>query len=838
MRIEAATVYVTPPDVELTVQGDELVPVPASTPGWPHREVDTFLRSLAAAGGSMAIGVILSGAGRDGTVGMKAIKDAGGITFVQEPTTATQSSMPQSAIDANCADFALVAGEIGDELVRLALHPLEGRRRPFKANDREAMATIVAHLRVAFGVDFALYKQSTVERRVARRMALDRVDTIDEYLRLLPSRPSELRSLYGDLLIGVTGFFRDTEPFELLKTTVFPGMVAGRSTESPIRIWVAGCSSGEEAYSVGITLLESLGERAMTYKIQIFATDIDEDALARARLAVYPPSIELDVSPERLSRFFLRTDKGYQVARQVRDIIVFARHNLGTDPPFSHLDLVTSRNVLIYMQTPLQKRVVRVFHYALRHDGHLLLGTSESVGDLTDLFSLVDRRSKLFVKRDAATGPVFDLPRRHMSGARRRGRRLADGPPSSPRHRARRRSQGAGEVRAARRHRRREARGPAVPRAHRPVPGSGAGRGHAQPDEARAAGARDAASRRHQRGPRRRDRGDVASGLDGRRRRLAARQHRGDAPDGGHGPKVHAGPLQGGPRGVATRRRGRRSETPCRRQESARRGARARAGDHQGSTCSRRSRGSEAANEELQSSIEEMQSSNEELKSTNEELETTKEELQSTNEELATMNDELHESAWRSLHHRQRRPAKRPRLHDARHRDRRARPAHPRVPRRRSGAAPPASSRATWGGPSPTLRNVLSTRDIEQLASEAIDTVTSREQRRRGIDGFWYMMKNDAVPGRRTTPSAVWWSSSSGRRRRSPWDRSLCRCPRSTRWRRCRSRRCSWIASSSWCGRTGTSSRRSRWRRSALGRPLAEGVGQHHGAGGALGLPR
>ncbi len=281
-RIEPATVYVVPPDVELTVQGGELVPVPLVATGWPHREVDNFLRSLAAAGGSRAVGVILSGAGSDGTIGMKAVKDGGGITFVQEPTTAIQSSMPQSAIDANCADFALVAAEIGDELVRLASHPLEGRRRPFKADDREAMARVLAQLRVAFGVDFALYKLSTVERRVARRMALNHVDTIDEYLRLLPSRPSEIRSLYGDLLIGVTGFFRDTEPFELLKTSVFPGIVAGRSTESPIRIWVAGCSSGEEAYSVGIALLESLGERAMTYKIQIFATDIDEDALARA----------------------------------------------------------------------------------------------------------------------------------------------------------------------------------------------------------------------------------------------------------------------------------------------------------------------------------------------------------------------------------------------------------------------------------------------------------------------------------------------------------------------------------------------------------------------------
>ncbi|MDP8999605.1 MAG: hypothetical protein M3O46_05780, partial [Myxococcota bacterium] len=409
MRLEPGVLYVASPNFEVALQGEELQ-VSAIGDGHPPRHtIDAFLRTLAKSGGPMAIGVILSGSGSDGTLGLKAIKEEGGITFVQEPSTAAQPSMPQSALDAGCADFSLTPAEIGDELMRVLAHPYVARARAAAIPSTETSAKIFGQLRSAFGVDFAQYKPSTVERRIGRRMALHKLDKVDDYVQLLATQSAELRSLYDDLLIGVTGFFRDNEPFEALKTVVFPRLIGDRPTEVPIRVWVAGCSTGEEAFSVAMALFEFLGDRASKYVIQIFATDIDEGALSRARTAAYPPNIELDVSAERLRRFFARTDKGYQVKRLVRDVVVFARHNLGKDPPFSRVDLVTCRNVLIYMQPGLQKRVVRVFHYALNADAYLLLGTSESVGDTADLFSLLDRKLKIYAKKNIAAGAMFDV---------------------------------------------------------------------------------------------------------------------------------------------------------------------------------------------------------------------------------------------------------------------------------------------------------------------------------------------------------------------------------------------------------------------------------------------
>jgi chemotaxis methyl-accepting protein methylase len=299
--------------------------------------------------------------------------------------------------------------EIGKELMRVGGHPYVDRVRPQRLVDTPATANIYWQLRESHGIDFSQYKQSFIERRIARRMALHKVDKVNDYAALLGTEDAELRCLCKDLLIGVTSFFRDGEPFEALKNVVFPRLVEGRSTDIPIRVWVAGCSTGEEAYSVAIALLEFLGERAGAYRIQIFATDIDDDALARARAAVYPTNIDLDVSPGHLQRFFVRTDRGYQVSRQVRDLVVFARHNLGKEPPFSRLDLVTCRNVLIYMQTPLQKKVLRIIHYTLNPDAYVLVGTSESVGHSPDLFSLIDRKLKIYVRKNTPAAAVFEL---------------------------------------------------------------------------------------------------------------------------------------------------------------------------------------------------------------------------------------------------------------------------------------------------------------------------------------------------------------------------------------------------------------------------------------------
>lgn len=317
--------------------------------------------------------------------------------------------MPQSALDSNCVDFCLRPAEIGDELMRLSAHPYVARKRTLQLFNRELLAQLFEQLHNTFGVDFSAYKLATVQRRIERRMALQKIEKAEDYLRFIESQPEELKHLYSDLLIGVTSFFRDGAPFETLKSTVFPRLFDKRGKDIPIRIWVAGCATGEEVYSIAICLLEYLDTRPPGYKVQIFGTDVNEDALVRARLGEYPPSIELDVSQGRLQRFFSKQDKGYQVSRQLRDMVVFARHRLGKDPPFSRLDLVSCRNVLIYLQPSLQKRLLRVFHYALNLDGYLLLGTSETVGEVSDLFSLIDRKTKLYVKANVSSRAVFDF---------------------------------------------------------------------------------------------------------------------------------------------------------------------------------------------------------------------------------------------------------------------------------------------------------------------------------------------------------------------------------------------------------------------------------------------
>ena len=412
--VERGKIYVAPPGVEMTLQGgafhlfkfaDEM----------PRHSIDRLFRSMATDLGELAIGVVLSGVGSDGTLGLRAIKSAGGIALAQEPSTAGQAGMPQSAIDAGCVDSVLTPAEIGDELMRLAAHPYVARAPRGLADD--ARAQLLGQLRQAYGVDFTTYKPNTIDRRIERRMALRKVERLEDYLAFVRDNPGELGVLYSDLLIGVTSFFRDREPFELLKATVFPQLLEHRAADAPVRIWVPGCSTGEEAFSVAMCLLEYLAGRSVTYKIQIFATDIDDDALTRARQAIYAKTIALDLAPERLQRFFVQHEDGYQVSRQVRDLVMFAHHNLGKDPPFSRLDLVTCRNVLIYMQPALQQKVLHSIHYALNPDAYLLLGSSESVGDASGLFSLVDRKLKLYTKKNIASAAVFEFAAgRHLAG--------------------------------------------------------------------------------------------------------------------------------------------------------------------------------------------------------------------------------------------------------------------------------------------------------------------------------------------------------------------------------------------------------------------------------------
>ncbi len=405
LAVEADHVYVIPPNTNLGILHGTLHLMPRGDPHKQHLPVDYFLCSLAEDKGTRAIGVILSGTASDGALGLKAVKAEGGITLAQEPATAKYDGMPRSAIATGGVDFILPVEAIARELARIAGHPYVGREALAKAalppEAVDDLSKIFLLLRAHTSNDFTYYKQSTIQRRIKRRMLLHKLERLKDYVRLLQQKPAELDALFQDLLINVTGFFRDPATFDALKNTVFPRIVEGRSPENPIRIWVAGCSTGEEAYSVAIALLEFLGDHASGTSIQIFATDIDGRAIDKARSGVYAESIAADLSPARLKRFFVRVPEGYQVSKAIRDTCVFAVQNVIKDPPFSRLDLAVCRNLLIYLGSVLQKKVLQVLHYALKPDGFLMLGTSETVGGSADLFALTDRKNKIYSKKVA-----------------------------------------------------------------------------------------------------------------------------------------------------------------------------------------------------------------------------------------------------------------------------------------------------------------------------------------------------------------------------------------------------------------------------------------------------
>ncbi|MFL6245630.1 MAG: CheR family methyltransferase [Thermoanaerobaculia bacterium] len=393
-RIECNRVYIVPPAVEVTFSNAtlQLVEQPAHS-----LSIDFSLKSLAEDQGDRAIGVILSGSGSDGSLGMKAIKAEGGITFAQED--AAFHPMPQSAISLGVVDFVLPPAGIAKELLRIAQHAAatgSGQRLP----DHE-LQQLFRVLQSSHDVDFTHYKPSTVERRIRRRMTVHKVDTLADYIAILRAKPAEAEQLYREILIRVTGFFRDPEVFEALQRDVIPAMLKGRGSENPLRIWVPGCATGEEVYSLAISVLEAAGGLNMNCPVQIFGTDISDEAIDRSRLGIYPENIVAEISAERLRRFFTKADGGYRVAKAVRDCCVFARQNLTKDPPFSRLDLVSCRNVMIYLGAVLQRRVMSIFHYALRPDGYLLLGSSETVGNFGDLFAVVDRKHKIYQKKNA-----------------------------------------------------------------------------------------------------------------------------------------------------------------------------------------------------------------------------------------------------------------------------------------------------------------------------------------------------------------------------------------------------------------------------------------------------
>jgi two-component system CheB/CheR fusion protein len=400
MPVQPDHVYVIPPGKNLVFAKGRLELAPRTEIRGQQRPIDHFMRSLAEEHGHKAIGVVLSGTANDGSLGIQEIKAAGGITFAQD-NTAEQQSMPRSAIATGTIDFVLPPDEIAKELGRIARHPYvkpELDQGSIALND-SSMQRILGILRHSTGVDFDGYKRNTLNRRIARRMVLHKIDGLHDYVRYLQGNAGEVEALFQDVLINVTSFFRNPDAYEALKSVVFPKLTEDRSRHEPVRIWALGCSTGEEAYSLAMTFNEYIEQSGRTADAQIFATDLNGMGIDKARAGIYAKGIAQDVTPERLRRFFVEVDGSYRIAKKIRDMCVFARQNVLADPPFSRLDLVACRNLLIYLEPGQQQRLVPMLHYALRSNGYLWLGGSETIGSYRDLFDVLDAKHKIYAKK-------------------------------------------------------------------------------------------------------------------------------------------------------------------------------------------------------------------------------------------------------------------------------------------------------------------------------------------------------------------------------------------------------------------------------------------------------
>jgi two-component system CheB/CheR fusion protein len=403
MTVKPNHVYLNPPSRNVIIINGTLQLMEPVKTGSVNLPIDCFFRSLAEEMGEKAICVILSGTATDGTLGLKAIKGEGGLAVVQDPASAKYDGMPKSAIVTGIVDFILPAEKIPAELVKYV-------RAPYMAPSKKVIVTngqfanyiqkIFALIRSVTGHDLSHYKQTTIRRRIERRMAIHQINKISDYIKYLQQTPSEVDILFKDMLIGVTNFFRDPEAFEVLKKQVLPALLKNKQPNASIRIWTVGCSTGEEAYSMAILFSEAMGMIKQNYNIQIFASDIDVQAIEYARLGTYPDSIAADVSQDRLNQYFVKEDKTYKIKKRIRDMIIFAVQNVIKDPPFSKIDFLSCRNLLIYMDGELQKEVLPLFHYTLNPDGVLFLGPSESIGGFTDLFHPIDSKWKIFHSKE------------------------------------------------------------------------------------------------------------------------------------------------------------------------------------------------------------------------------------------------------------------------------------------------------------------------------------------------------------------------------------------------------------------------------------------------------
>ncbi|QDL36782.1 chemotaxis protein CheB [Rhodoferax sediminis] len=442
MAVQVNCVYIIPPNRDMAFLNGTLQLLEPSAPRGHRLPIDFLFRSLAQDQHERAIGIVLSGTGSDGTLGVRAIKGEGGMVMVQNPDSCEFDGMPRSAVATGLVDYELPPAEMAVQLLAYVGHAFGKPPRVATVaapQNENALKKIFILLHTQTGHDFSHYKTSTIYRRIERRMAVHQVDSIDSYVKYLQQTPLEAQELFRDLLIGVTNFFRDPEAFEVLEKQVIPKLFDGKTAGAVIRVWSAGCSTGEEAYSIAILLQERLDLLRQSYKVQLFATDIDSRAIATARAGIYPANIAGDISPARLARFFTAESDGsaYRVRKGLRDMLVFSEHDLIKDPPFSKLDLISCRNVLIYMGTDLQKKLIALFHYALMPGGMLFLGTSETVGELSGLFAVLDRKAKVYQSKEDFQGPKRTAISRVLSHlqpatARNGVRALMAGPTTLP----------------------------------------------------------------------------------------------------------------------------------------------------------------------------------------------------------------------------------------------------------------------------------------------------------------------------------------------------------------------------------------------------------------------
>lgn len=517
MRLEPNTIYFNPPDKDVAIYRGLFHLMEPSEARHARMPIDFFFRSLAQDLEEKAICIVLSGTGSDGTLGLEAVKGAGGMTMAQAEEQAKYPFMPRSAIDTGLVDYVLPVEQMPAELIRYVRHPyLEGREKELPADKhyQNFLQKILMLVRANTKHDFSHYKQTTIRRRIGRRMAVHKIEDIADYFRYLQQNPAEIQTLFKDLVICVTSFFRDPEAFKALETKVIPDILAHKPVDQPIRVWVPGCGSGEEALSIAILIDEAMERTGRHHIVQIFATDIDADAIDRARTGEYPESIAADIPPDRLKRYFVKKDSLYKIKQEIREMVVYAVQNLISDPPFSRLDLISCRNVLIYLDTDLQKQILPLFHFTLNPGGYLFLGSSETIGGAADLFAPVDTKWKIFQRKGPVHHRLAEYPALTLPAAAVRPYRKEEpprevnvrtvlerivleeyAPPRGPHQPALRRPLSPGKHRKVSRHAQRGAqlqylqsgpRRPAPQTAHRPASGrqrkkDGHGRVHSLP---------------------------------------------------------------------------------------------------------------------------------------------------------------------------------------------------------------------------------------------------------------------------------------------------------------------------------------------------------------------